>query len=262
MFFWVKKLLGFAITPLVFCLATMTIGLLLARLGKRPQLARILVVGGLVLLMLCSNKYVSRLLIRPIEAQYPPIPELTAGAPLPPRLAACRYLVVLGGGNGLSPDMPATGLLSSSALGRIVEAVRLLRVLPAAKLVVCGPGDGVNATHATVLARAAQSLGINPDRVVYIETVRDTEDEAHAARRVIGDAPMALVTSAWHMPRAMALFRHVGFDPVACPADFVSHTYDPFHLEYLLWDLASLQRSTVAVREHVGYLWISLRQKT
>ena len=265
MFFWLKKLLGFWLMPLPFCLILLLVGLGLTRLraGRHARLGRGLALAGLGLLLLFSNKYVSIWLVHPIEARYPAIPELQAGRPPPPALAACRFVVVLGGGNGNSAGLSATNQLSTSALARITEAVRLLRVLPDARLVVSGPADAANhPSHATMLARAAESLGVAPDRIAYIDQARDTEDESHAVARIAGPAPFALVTSAWHMPRAMALFHHAGLAPLACPADFTAHTGDNFQWPDLFWDLPSLERSTWAVRERLGYLWIWLRGKT
>jgi uncharacterized SAM-binding protein YcdF (DUF218 family) len=264
MFFWLKKLIGFWLMPLPFCLTLLVVGLGFACLSaKRARLGRRLALAGLGLLLLFSNKYVSIWLVHPLEARHAAIPELTAGQPLPPQLAACRYVVVLGGGNGNSHGLSATSQLSSSALARVTEAVRLLRVLPDASLIVSGPGDGGDhPTHATMLTRAAVSLGVEPSRIAFIDQARDTEDESLATARIVGTAPFALVTSAWHMPRAVALFRHAGLSPLPCPADFSAHTDDDFSWTDLFPEEPSLERSTWAVRERLGYLWIWLRGKT
>lgn len=264
MFFWLKKLIGGLLMPLPFCLAFLVVGLGLAHFSKkRARLGRWLAFTGLGLFLMLSNKFVSVRLVRPLEARYAAIPELVASQPLPPQLAACRFVVVLGGGNGNSPGLSATNQLSTSALPRITEAVRLLRRLPEARLIVSGPGDDSgHPTHATMLARAAESLGVEHSRILYIDQARDTEDESQATARIVGPAPFALVTSAWHMPRAMALFRHAGLAPLPCPADFSAHTDDDFYWGDVLPDTSSLERSTRAVRERLGYLWIWLRGKT
>jgi uncharacterized SAM-binding protein YcdF (DUF218 family) len=260
MFFWLKKLIGTWLMPLPFCLLIFVVGLVLTR-TKRARLGRALIVSGIVLLLLFGNKFVSLSLVRPLEFKYSAIPELAADAPVPTQLAACRFVVVLGSGNGNTPGRAALAQLSQSAQARIVEAVRLLRALPDAKLVLSGPPVGTRPSHATVLARAAASLGITPDRVLLIEQVRDTEDESLAVKQRLGDAPFALVTSSWHMPRAMALFHHAGLKPLACPADFTGADDGEWHWGDLLWDVESLERSTWAVRERIGYLWIWLRGK-
>ena len=263
MLFGLKKFVSFWLMPMPFCFTTMLIGLGLLRWPKRARLGRVLCLSGFVLLMLFSNKRVSRWLMRPLETRYPPLPEFVAGAPLPPQIASCRFVVVLGGGNGNSPGMSANNLLSASALGRIMEAVRILHALPEAKLIVSGPrSPSAAASHATVLARTAQAYGVAADRVIYIEHARDTEDESRATQKIAQGARVALVTSAWHMPRSAALFRSAGLDPVPCPSDFKTHEHDDINLDDFFWDAESLGRSTLAVRERIGYLWIWLRGVT
>lgn len=262
MSFWLKKFVSFWLMPLPFCLTLLVVGLCFLLWTRRPRLARGLLIVGAVLLMAFSNKFVSTALVRPLEARYPAIPELPAGAPVPRELAACRFVVVLGSGNGDAPGLAATNQMSVSALSRIVEAVRLLRRLPDARLIVSGPGYPElpeRPSHAEMLARAAVSLGLERSRILLIDDGRDTEDESLATKRLVGDAPFALITSAWHMPRSLALFRHAGLSPLPCPADFTARGGDTVQWTDFLWDVASLDRSTWAVRERIGYLWITLR---
>jgi uncharacterized SAM-binding protein YcdF (DUF218 family) len=211
------------------------------------------------LLILFSNKFVSNRLVAPLEDRYPAIPEIAADAPVPAPLAGCSLVVVLGGGHTDVPGWPAAERLSSSSLGRIAEAVRILRVVPNARLIVSGPAMRGRPSHGAVLAEAARSLGVDPARITIIDTAHDTEDEAHAVARMAGKARVALITSAWHMPRAAALFRDAGVDFVPCPADFVAR--EGYHLTWddLLWDSESLERSSRAVHEWLGLLWLKLR---
>lgn len=260
MLFGVKKFVSFWMMPLPFCLTLLLAGLVFLLFTRRGKLGRGLLLAGTGLLFLFSNKFVSTALVRPLEVRYPAIPELSAGAPLPRELAACRFVVVLGSGNGAAPGLSANNQLSVSALSRITEAVRLLRVLPEARLIVSGPTDYPGKpSHAVTLARAAESLGLDRSRVTYIEEVRDTEDESLAVKKLVGAEPFALITSAWHMPRTMALFRHAGLAPLPCPADYTARGGDTIQWTDFLCDVASLERSTWAVRERVGYLWIWLR---
>ena len=105
--------------------------------------------------------------------------------------------------------------------------------------------------------------GVARDRILQIDTARDTEEETLALRTLAGDAPVALVTSAWHMPRAAALAHHARLNVVPCPADFTAAPAAEDHLaDYLGWDVEALHRSSWAIRERVGYLWIWFRGKT
>ncbi len=256
--FELKKFISFWLMPVPFCLTLLVAGGILA-CSRRRRLARLLVAAGIVFLLLFSNKVVSSWLVRPLEERYPGIPELRDGEPLPAGLAACRYVVILGGGNSDMPGAAATNKLSSSALERLVEGVRLLRRLPEAGLIVSGPAVGANPSHASVLAAAAISLGIDPARIRRIETARDTEDESYAVKAIVGEAPIALVTSAWHMPRAAHLFRVAGVSFLPCPTDYSAPFGAAFRWTDLTWDSQSLDRSTWAVHERLGSLWLKVR---
>ena len=259
--FWLKKFISFWLMPLPGCLTLLVVGSVLLGSVRRARLGRRLVVLGTLLLAAFGNKTVSVWLVRPVEQRYDAIPELPPGQPLPPGLAAIRYVVVLGGGHSNVPDEAATTKLSSSGLARLVEAVRLLRRLPGAGLIVSGPATPGNPSHASVLAQAAASLGIARDRIQLIEDAHDTEDESRAVRARVGTAPIALVTSAWHMPRAAGLFRQAGMTVLPCPVDFTGRPSPEFSWSDLTWDSESLIRSTYAVREDIGYLWVWLRGK-
>ncbi len=259
--FLLKKFVSFWLMPLPFCLMLLVIGVALLVFSKRQRLARVLVASGVLLLLLFSNKAVSRSLIHPLETLYPPIPIFPPGEPLPSALAECRYIVVLGGGHGYAPGLSAVNQLSTSARGRLMEAMRIARALPEAKLVFSGhAGDGLR-SHAAVLAEAALSLGFDRARIVRLDTPRDTEDESAMTAQLIGEEPFVLVTSAWHMRRAMALMRGQGLNPVPGPADYTSRSLSGSRFSDYTWDTESLGRSTWAVYERIGYVWVWLRGK-
>ena len=261
MLFWLKKFVSFWLMPLPLALALLVAGAVLLGSERRRRLGRGLTAAGTLLLLLCSNKIASNALLRPLESRYAPQPRLEAGAPVPTALAACRYVVVLGGGHSDMIGWAPNDKLSTSALERIVEGVRLLRSLPQAELVVSGPGQPGEPTHALVLAQTAESLGVDSARIRMIDTARDTEDESQAVQAIAGSAPVALVTSAFHMPRAAALFRGAGVAIVPCPTDYQARFTPGFHLGEANWDVESLERSTLAVREYIGLAWVTLRGK-
>jgi uncharacterized SAM-binding protein YcdF (DUF218 family) len=189
------------------------------------------------------------------------MPEFVTGEPIPSILAPCRYVVVLGGGHGDTNGLSAANKLSTSSRGRLMEGLRLVQGLPEAKLVTSGRGAPGRLSHAAVLAQAAISLGLNPSRIIRLETPRDTEEEAQVLRELIGDQPFALVTSAWHMRRAVALMKGVGLNPVPCPADYSARPGGALSWMDLGWDSDSLGRSKWAISERIGYAWSWLRRK-
>jgi uncharacterized SAM-binding protein YcdF (DUF218 family) len=263
MLFWLKKVVSFWLMPLPLSVALMAAGLLLLRSTRWPKAGRRLLITGFLLLFVLSNKQVGQALLRPLESQYSAQPEFPAGAPLPVPLASCRAIVVLGGGHSDQAGLSAVNQLSAAALARITEGVRLARLLPDATLIVSGPGLTKDSpTHASVLAAAAVSLGIDPKRIVQIDTARDTDDEVQAVKKRLGPStPFALVTSAWHMPRSMGLMRRAGLSPVPCPAGFLSRGTATKHLSDWGFDLSGLEQSTWAVYERLGATWAKLQGK-
>ena len=247
--------------PLPASLALIVGGTLLGLSQRHRRLGRTLGLMGILVLLVTSHRQIGLHLLAPLENVYPAIPEFTANTPLPADLAACQYIVVLGGGHADMLNLPASSKLSPYALSRLTEAVRLARALPKAKLITLGPGNPGQDTHAHVLATAAISLGIAPHRIIENSLGRDTENEALVVRDITDGARFALVTSAWHMPRSMGLMRKAGLNPVACPTDYQARANQTFNLNDWLWGIDGLERSSWAIYERLGTFWAKLRGK-
>jgi uncharacterized SAM-binding protein YcdF (DUF218 family) len=108
-------------------------------------------------------------------------------------------------------------------------------------------------------------LGVDPDRVSLLTDALDTVDEARSAAARHGDAPLVLVTSAAHMPRAMRLFAGVGLHPVACPTDFLTprpgapRRFTPFTL---FPNAENVSHGEQVFYEYLGIAWAALRGQT
>ena len=259
--FWLKKIVSYWLMPLPLVLLLLALGVWLTARDRTRRLGRRFSLVALGLLLLLSNRTFSGWLLYPCEITYPAIPEITPTQPVPATLATCRYIVVLGGGHAYTPDLPASGQLSPAALARITEGIRLARALPDATLIVSGPRNHDDEpSHAEVQARTATTLGgLAPARIRLIEEVRDTHDEAPTVRTLVGDAPVALVTSAAHLRRATALFRHAGVTVVPCPTDFQRKPGAAWAWSDLGCDVESLGQSTSALHEYLGLIWMKLR---
>lgn len=281
--FVVKKLLGHLLMPLPVALALLTLGLLL-RLRGRRLLGRGLALAGWLVLLVAGNRGVSIALTSSLENDFPPLPPAPLAMPTPAaadapapatrfpegwpeELRDAGFVAVLGGGHGDAASLSAGQRLSPSARARLVEGLRIALALPDAWLVLSGPGGGEETrpgetpppTHARVLADAAVELGFPRARIVEIDTARDTAEEVAALRRLAGEERVALVTSAWHLPRAMQLARAEGLAAVPCPSDYLGGRdarIEP--LAWATWDSDSLMNSTRAWREYLGRAWARL----
>lgn len=200
-----------------------------------------------------------------IEPAAPPIPAPAVPAGLPEPLRAAAFVAVLGGGHGDAAALPAGQRLSPSARARLVEGLRLALALPDTWLVVSGPRNDPydpqpsDLTHARTLADSAVELGFPRERIVEIDTARDTVEEIDALRLLAGDERVALVTSAWHLPRAMKLAAAARLDAFPCPADYLGGRNEKIgRLAYVTWDADSLMNTTRAWREYLGQGWASI----
>jgi len=102
---------------------------------------------------------------------------------------------------------------------------------------------------------------VERDRIDRIDDARDTEEEVARVGQVLGDAPFALVTSAWHLPRAMALCNAQGLHALPCPTDYLYSPPLRWRRSDLTWDVESLVRTTAAAHERIGLWWARIRGK-
>ncbi len=115
-------------------------------------------------------------------------------------------------------DIPVTAALDEDGLTRVVEGVRLARRFPNARLIVSGgalPGNGRPAQGYSIFAR---EMGIPADRITVLDRSLDTGDEAQALSQTLGERSFVLVTSPYHMRRAMRLMERTGARPIPAPA--------------------------------------------
>jgi uncharacterized SAM-binding protein YcdF (DUF218 family) len=256
--FCMKKLVSQFLYPLPWSSLILVAGLLLVLYSRRQKLGKSLIVIGLILLFGFSFVPLSDQLLYPLERPFTPL--FTSHRPTTQKMAAIQWIVVLAGGHGAAPHLPATSQLSPAALARVVEGVRMHRHLPHSKLVFSGGGVAEGVSNGAVMAAAARELGVAPQHIVVGSLARDTHEEAVALRHVVGAGPFVLVTSASHMSRSMALFRKVGLHPIASPGDYKMRSAGKKHvrLGHFSPQPHALNDSTAAMHEYLGMLWSKL----
>jgi uncharacterized SAM-binding protein YcdF (DUF218 family) len=115
--------------------------------------------------------------------------------------------------------------------------------------------------EADLLARQLVDWGIAPDRLVIEPHSRNTHENAVESKRIAGEngwTRLLVVTSAYHMPRALGCFRAIGLPVDALPVDY--RAYDPARFSgSWLPRAAYLDRSTMALREWFGHAIYWLR---
>ena len=206
--FLLKKWLGGLLKPLPFSLILLTLGLLLLILTSKQRFGKFVLALGLATLLAFSSEPVSGYLIASLERQYPAFNIEQK----------VDTILVLGHGGLADPDLAITGQLSGTAIARFAEAFRIWQANPKATIVVSGSNFGDSKTHAELMETLALTFGVPAAQIKRLDYTRDTPDEAKEMALLIQGKTAALVTSASHMPRAMALFAKQDAQPIAAPA--------------------------------------------
>lgn len=217
MFFILSKLLYFVVTPTNFLILVGLAGGVLLRAGRGVRLGRGLVLFGAIGLAVAGFSPFSAWISLPLEERFPPF--VADDAPV-------TGIIVLGGGAEAQTTSARRQIVVNDAGEREIAMADLARRYPDARLVFSGGsgnlGDG-SVAEAAVIGRYADSLGLPRTRLILEDRSRNTHENAVFAAGLV--KPKAgerwlLVTSAWHMPRAVGCFRKAGFAVTAHPVDY------------------------------------------
>ena len=221
--------------------------LALAFYKSRPAFSfKCLLVATLLLFITALPPFSDRVMA-PLENNYPVFQQPTK---------PIDYIIVLGCYHTADIKLPPTIQLRACSLQRLVEAVRIYRMNPAATIITSGSAFGQKTSNAQAMKQAALSLGVPEHKIITENFPKDTEEEAFLiAPRVIGSTSV-LITNADHLPRAMKYFQQQGVNPIPAPASFwIKHNEQPTNWSYYIPTSADLEQTTVAWYESVGRLW-------
>lgn len=198
-------------------------------------------VAAVAIAYLSSIPLVGDALLGPLERRYAP---LTA-------LPSADTVVVLGSSYSPRPGIAASAALDSAGLARIVSGIQWANRI-GARLVVSGGASAPNQPSAHGYAALAAELGIQPERIVVLDDSLDTGDEAVAVAALLQSRPFVLVTSAYHMPRAVRLMERAGARPIPAPTDQQLADDGGLRWRHFVPTSAALRNSEGALHEYIG----------
>src|SRR6185503_14294276 len=233
--------------------ASLTVGallaLVLAAIGWR-RLALLVLVLAVAHVMILSCPPVSDVLMGSLERR-----ARAAEALAPP----CCYdaIVVLGGGIGAAhpPELPDPHL--NDGADRIWQAARLWKRGIAPRIIVSGGSfvaqhGGPPTTEADAMRIFLIDLGVPADAITDEGKALNTIENIRNVRAIIGNGKVALVTSAYHMPRALQLAARAGLNVGAFPTDFEAIPAARVPWDNWLPSTGSLSLSNLALREIIA----------
>ena len=246
------KIVSRLLFPVPVICEVLALGLILLWFTRRQKAGKVLVTAGTVMLLLLGNSRVSAVLLSSLEQRYHPLALPSLAAATGPIKET--YIVVLGSGYSPGPRIDLDSHLSEDGLARLMEGVRLCRTLAGCKLILSGGPPAA----AQTMGKIALSLGVRPQDIILEEHSRNTEQEARFIKPAVGATPFLLVTSASHMPRAMALFRKLGMQPTAAPTDYLASRGGAVVPDEIYPGFYGLYEAERTVYEYLGITWEKL----
>ncbi len=261
MFFYLAKVLWFLLQPSTLIALLIAYGAILIWTGWARWGRRFVSIGAVLLLILGLSP-LGNALILPLEDRFP-----RANLDAPP---APIGFIVLGGAEDMLVGQARKAPALNEAGERMLEAVVLSRKFSDAKIVFTG-GDAGILYKSTSEAAGAEALltgmGVPRDRLILEAQSRDTYENAANLKAQLGELGLLgpgkrwiLITSAFHMPRSMGVFRKVGLEVKPWPVDYRTRGRDDLKRPF---DKVSegLRRVDAASREWVGLVayWLAGR---
>jgi uncharacterized SAM-binding protein YcdF (DUF218 family) len=198
-----------------------------------------------------------------------PIPEWTIVPledrfPRPPLPGHIDGMIVLGGAVDVAITKARQAPTVNDSAERLIEAAALARRYPGARIVLSG-GEGFRAVdwnEASPMRDMLVSLGVPAERMLLETRSRNTAENAAYSYAMVHPRPgqvWLLITSAFHMPRAVGCFRHVGWTVTPYPVDYRTAP-GVMGRDYFLGERLPLLE--IAVKEWIGLVAYYLAGRT
>ncbi len=249
MFFYLSKFVWFLLQPSSLIAAVLLLGLLLCFKERWLRAGRRLVGLGFIGLIVGGISPLANWLILPLENRVARA-DLSQGKPV-------TGIIVLGGSENGRVSLARGTLALNEGGERVTEGAVLARRFPNAKILFSGGAAQFireEKPGAPTIAAFWSAMGIAKSRILLEQSSRNTYENAVFSKRAVQPKPAdrwLLVTSAFHMPRALGSFRKAGFDVAPWPVDF--RTKGRGDLQRPFNSIAKgLRRLDVAAKEWLG----------
>ena len=254
MYVYLSKILPIFVMPISLVTLLLLVALAFLRRDMR-RTSTVLVVLALSVLWIASTPFVAQKFYRSLESHYPPI----ALEDVPVR--GC--MVVLGGALG-GKVAPRVDIDMNEAVDRIYKAAALYRAGKAPAIIVTGgnqPWSKIYTAEADLSRDLWMEWGVPKDAIFLEGSSRNTRENALYSKNVIDAMTCTdalLVTSAAHMPRAVAAFNKAGVvvTPVSTDVRAVAQNL-PGPMDFVP-SADALAMTSSAIREWIGqkvYSW-------
>ncbi len=255
MFFIISKVAGFFAVPSNL-IALLGLGGPCLLLARRRRAGLVLLIVSTALLATAGFSPLGNILLLGLSERFPQWQ--SASAP--------DGVIVLGGAIDSEASAARNSIELDASAERILAMLHLARRFPQARIVFSGGSGNLflgSVSEAPIAAQLLHEFGVSPDRIVLEEASRTTAENATMLRAMLAPKPgerWLLVTSAFHMPRAIGAFRKAGFDVEAYPVDWRTRGWADAKVPFDRLS-SGLARTDVALHEWGGLViyWLTGR---
>jgi len=235
---------AFLLPPGIFILAFTLLSIKFYRKQRRTALYWI---GAAVLLYLSSIPLISDFLMRSLENQYQPPAQISGDV-----------LILLGGGATLdTPNLGAKGHLLPIASNRLLTCLQLYQRFQLPIIVSGGQVYKTTGCEALISQRILLDLGVPGDKIFIEDDSLNTTQNAENVKQILKQNHFQqpiLITSAFHLPRAVRQFQKLGIKVTPYPADYHTNVSFQFSSRQLVPSSIALNEVCLALKEYLGLL--------
>ncbi len=252
------KILQTISSPSVFILVFFILGIIFVFQIRRRGLGKILLIIGITIYYIFSITPIADLILLPLENQYASLEKIDSVDRAHNELYASVDTIVLLTGGMKRGDLPLTSILAESALFRTIETIRVyFKTDKQVKIIISGTNE-----ETVSIAEFLESFNIPKEDIILEGESRNTYDSAKAVKKIVDEEPFFLVTSAYHMPRSVYIFKKLGTNPIPIPCDYrvdfwikgTISTRQPFLLDFFP-RAENLKKVNLAFHEYFGLLY-------
>ena len=218
-------------------------------LSKKPALGKASVYAVLIAFYLCSTPYFAGLLISQVES-YPALDASSLGDP------SAGAIVLLSGDLAVNASEYGSDTVGGHTLLRTRYAAFLQRKTGLPILVSGGLlPRGATSRLAHVMADSLKQ-DFNAGEIWLEDKSLSTAENALFSQAVLAQKQVDrifLVTQAWHMPRAVAVFEKTGLSVIPAPTAFLGN--HAFNWNNVLPSPGGISMTRYALREMAAHIW-------
>lgn len=214
---------------------------------KKKYKFRNLMMVVTVIFYLVNTDFLSDMFIRSLEKKH-----------FPPTVVSGDVIIMLGGGATLdTPNVNGEGHLSGYAANRLLTCAQLYNKLHVPIIISGGKVYETTGTEAEIGRTILIGLGVPENKILIDNRSLNTTQNAKYTKEIIdknGFSSPILVTSAFHMERAILQFEKYKEQVTPFPTDYQTNVDYKFEFQDLLPSGNAINIINISLKEYLGIL--------